>query len=117
MPQVSVGFLVLFAFQAAGEAVVRVFALPFPGAVVGMGLLTLALVSGLVRERWVARAADLLLDHLALFVYPVIVGVVDVLPLLRAAWAPIVFGNVLSTAVVLVAAAWPFALGRGKGAA
>jgi holin-like protein len=107
------GFLILFGFQALGEAIVRLLALPFPGPVVGMGLLTLALATGAVSEQRVAKAADLLLEHLSLFVFPVIVGVIDLLPALRAAWVPILFGNVLSTAAVLVAAAWPFARRRG----
>jgi putative effector of murein hydrolase LrgA (UPF0299 family) len=109
---VAAGFLILFAFQAAGEVIVRGLGLPFPGPVVGMALLTVALVAGVVKEAWIAAAADLLLAHLSLFVYPVIVGVIDHLPTVRAAWVPIVFGNVLSTVAVLAAAAWPFRRGR-----
>ncbi len=108
------GFLILFAFQAAGEGVVRGLGLPFPGPVVGMALLATALVSGLIDVRRVEQAADLLLEHLSLFVFPVIMGVLDILPTLRGAVAPMLLGNLASTVAVLVGSTLPFAKGRGR---
>ena len=70
----------LLALQSLGEILARGLALPFPGPVVGMLLLLLAL-------RWpkvqapVAACADALLQHLSLLFVPVGVGVMTHLAL------------------------------------
>ena len=68
------GLAWLLAFQCAGELASRGLGLPFPGPVVGMVLLLLALRWPAVREP-VASCADFLLAHLSLLFVPVGVGV------------------------------------------
>lgn len=75
------GFAWLLALQSIGELVSRGLALPFPGPVVGMVLLVLALNSRAVREP-VAHSADFLLSHLSLLFVPVAVGVMTHLAIL-----------------------------------
>lgn len=69
------------AMQSLGELLSRGLALPFPGPVVGMLLLLLALRWSLVREP-VAVCAGFLLSHLSLLFVPVGVGVMTHLGLL-----------------------------------
>jgi putative effector of murein hydrolase LrgA (UPF0299 family) len=64
----------LLALQSLGELLSRGMGLPFPGPVVGMLLLLLALRWAVVREP-VAACADYLLQHLSLLFVPVGVGV------------------------------------------
>lgn len=64
----------LLALQSLGELLSRGLGLPFPGPVVGMLLLLLALRWAVVREP-VAACADYLLQHLSLLFVPVGVGV------------------------------------------
>lgn len=64
----------LLALQSLGELLSRGLSLPFPGPVVGMLLLLLALRWAMVREP-VAACADYLLQHLSLLFVPVGVGV------------------------------------------
>ncbi len=64
----------LLALQSLGELLSRGLGLPFPGPVVGMLLLLLALRWPVVREP-VAACADYLLQHLSLLFVPVGVGV------------------------------------------
>ncbi len=64
----------LLALQSLGELLSRGLSLPFPGPVVGMLLLLLALRWAVVREP-VAACADYLLQHLSLLFVPVGVGV------------------------------------------
>lgn len=64
----------LLALQSLGELLSRGLGLPFPGPVVGMLLLLLALRWEVVREP-VAACADYLLQHLSLLFVPVGVGV------------------------------------------
>jgi len=67
------GIAWLLALQAAGELLARAFALPFPGPVIGLLLLLLALRSSAV-QGCVGAAADFLLAHLSLLFVPVGVG-------------------------------------------
>ena len=69
------GLAWLLAFQSAGELLARGLKLPFPGPVVGMLLLLLALNWPAVR-RDVSICAEFLLTHLSLLFVPVGVGVV-----------------------------------------
>lgn len=68
------GLAWLLALQSLGELLARGLHLPFPGPVVGMLLLLVALRWPLVREP-VAACADALLQHLSLLFVPVGVGV------------------------------------------
>ena len=70
------GLTWLLLLQSLGELLARGLALPFPGPVVGMLLLLLAL-------RWpmVGACADFLLGHLSLLFVPVGVGVMTHLAL------------------------------------
>ena len=75
------GFAWLLVLQSAGELLAHGLHLPFPGPVVGMVLLLLALNIEAVREP-VAACADYLLSHLSLLFVPVGVGVMTHLNLL-----------------------------------
>ena len=75
------GLAWLLAFQSAGELLARGLLLPFPGPVVGMVLLLVALRWTAVREP-VSSCADFLLAHLSLLFVPVGVGVMTHLSLI-----------------------------------
>jgi len=100
------GFLILFGFLGLGEALAASTGVPIPGSVLGMLLLTAALVSGLVREEWVARVSDGLLGHLGLLFVPPGVGVMLHFDLIRREWLPIVATLAVSTVAVLAATGW-----------
>ena len=76
------GLAWLLAFQSVGELLARGLKLPFPGPVVGMLLLLLALRWQSVREP-VGLCADFLLSHLSLLFVPVGVGVMTYLSLVN----------------------------------
>jgi len=91
------GFAWLLVLQSAGETLARLLMLPFPGPVVGMVLLLVALRWSLVRDS-VAAVAEFLLAHLSLLFVPVGVGVMTHLGLLGQ------YG--LRMAVVIVLSTW-----------
>lgn len=74
------GLAWLLAFQSVGELLARGLSLPFPGPVIGMLLLLIALRAQAVREP-VASCANFLLSHLSLLFVPVGVGVMTHLSL------------------------------------
>lgn len=90
------GLAWLLAFQSAGELLARGLSLPFPGPVVGMVLLLLALRWQVVQAP-VASCADFLLAHLSLLFVPVGVGVMTHLSLISQYGFRILAVLVLST--------------------
>lgn len=90
------GFAWLLLLQSAGELLARGLSLPFPGPVIGMLLLLLALRVPAVREP-VAACASFLLSHLSLLFVPVGVGVMTHLGLVSQYGGRMLIVIVLST--------------------
>lgn len=94
------GLAWLLAFQSIGELLARGLNLPFPGPVIGMLLLLLALRWQAVREP-VGQCSDFLLSHLSLLFVPVGVGVMTHLSLVSQYGLRMLLVIVLSTLVGL----------------
>lgn len=97
----AAGFGVLVVFLVAGEWVSRLAALPIPGSVVGMVLLTVALRTEVVSPALVRDAAGLLLRHMGLLFVPAGAGVMRYTGLIQAEWPAILGAGVVSTLVVM----------------
>ena len=95
------GLAWLLALQSVGELMTRGWSLPFPGPVIGMMLLLVALRWNVVREP-VAACADFLLAHLSLLFVPVGVGVMTHLSLVSQYGVRMLAVVVLSTLAGLV---------------
>jgi len=98
------GFAWLLVLQSVGELLARGLHLPFPGPVVGLVLLLLALNLPAVREP-VAACADFLLSHLSLLFVPVGVGVMTHLDLVSEYGGRMLIVIVLSTWIGLAVTA------------
>ncbi|MDD5480290.1 CidA/LrgA family protein [Rhodoferax sp.] len=106
------GLAWLLAMQSLGEWLSRGLGLPFPGPVIGMLLLLLALQWPVVRAP-VAACAQFLLSHLSLLFVPVGVGVMTHMGLLSQYGVRMLLAVVLSTWIGLaVTVLW---LKRSKG--
>ncbi len=105
------GMAWLLALQSFGELLARGLQLPFPGPVVGMILLLVALRWPLVQTP-VAACADFLLSHLSLLFVPVGVGVMTHLSLIGTYGVRILLALVVSTWVGLAITAWVLQMGR-----
>ena len=90
------GLAFLLLLQGAGEGLTHAFALPFPGPVVGLVLLLVALHWPWVREP-VAAVAELLLANLSLLFVPVGVGIITHLQLVSRYGVQLLVVIVLST--------------------
>ena len=91
------GLAILLVLQTCGELLARALALPFPGPVIGLMLLLVALRASAVQTR-VAAVAEFLLAHLSLLFVPVGVGVMTHLGVLgQYGWR---------LAVVIVLSTW-----------
>jgi holin-like protein len=98
------GFAWLLVLQSAGEMLSRGLHLPFPGPVVGLVLLLIALNFPPVREP-VGACADFLLSHLSLLFVPVGVGVMTHLDLVSEYGGRMLLVIVLSTWIGLAVTA------------
>ena len=107
------GLAWLLALQSLGELLARGLKLPFPGPVIGMLLLLLALRWPLVREP-VAACANFMLSHLSLLFVPVGVGVMTHLGLLGQYGLRILVVVVLSTWIGLGVTAWVLYRAQGE---
>ena len=95
------GLTWLLALQSLGELLARGLTVPFPGPVIGMMLLLLALRWKAVREP-VAVCANFLLSHLSLLFVPVGVGVMTHFTLVAQYGLRMLAVVVLSTLVGLL---------------
>ena len=114
-------FGILLGFHATGTLIAGLTGLPVPGNVLGLVLLTAALLLGWIRVEWIESAADLLVDNLAFLFVPAGVGVMSYFDLIARAWLPISISMVVSLVLVLIVtgkgcelAARAFGGGRGK---
>ena len=106
--QVLVSFTLLLLFLAAGEVAshyLKRAGFPIPGNVIGMVLLTAALLAGAVKLEWVEPGADVLLSELGLFFVPPGVGVMLYFDLIAREWLPLLAGTLGSIVAVLWATA------------
>ena len=99
-------FATLLLFQLAGELLHALLHLPLPGPVLGMALLTVAL---LLRKRepdpMLLATANRLLSILGLLFVPAGVGIITNLALLRSAWLPLTVSMLVSSLLTLVVTA------------
>lgn len=112
------GMACLLACQTAGELLVRLLHLPFPGPVAGM-LILLALLAVPAVRTPVGAAAEGLLAHFSLLFVPVGVGVVTHLDLLARYGARLLVVLLVSTwlGLAVTAALLRWALRRTREAA
>lgn len=118
-------FAGIFGCQLLGEFIVRAFALPLPGPVLGMFLLFVALVlrgggggkggkdAGDVPKP-IGAAADGLLGHLSLLFVPASVGLMRYFDLLAANALTLVLALSISTVLAMAATAFTFRLLAGS---
>ena len=99
--------LVFVAFDILGEWLQRRFALPIPGALIGLTLLTICLClrPQLAGPR-LRSGARMLLGGMSMFFVPAGTGVITQLHRIRVEWIPIVVALSVSTVASLIAAAW-----------
>ena len=100
------GLTLIFICQLAGEALVRLLGVPFPGPVAGMVILLLGLVVAGGPPEGLRRAGHGLLAYLPLFFVPAGVGLIAHGERLRADWFPILLAIVGSTLLTMVLVGW-----------
>lgn len=100
--------MLLFLCQLAGEALVRLSGLSFPGPVLGMaimlGVVAIAGRTGVGLD----RVADTLLKNLSLLFVPAAVGVIQQIELIAANWLAVLGAVAGSTVLTLIVTVYVF---------
>lgn len=102
------GLLVLIGFQLAGEFIAAQFLLPFPGAVIGMGLLFLYLLTKGGTPEPLLTTSTALFPYIPLFLMPACVGAMGYWSLLQEEWLALIVSLTIST--ILTIALVPYIL-------
>lgn len=95
------GIVVVVALFLFGSWLHRI-GVPIPGGVLGLLLFYFALLSGMLKLRWVESASNFLLRHMVLLFVPLTVGLMDLGPLLSRQAAAILISLVVSFLAVLL---------------
>jgi holin-like protein len=104
----------LFLCQLAGEALVQVAGLAFPGPVLGMGLMLAGLAVAGRSGVELDRVADAILRNLSLLFVPAAVGLMQQIELIGRSWLALAAALVGSTALTLIVTVLTFrAVARG----
>lgn len=101
MPALIVSLLVLVLCQLLGEWLVRSLGIPLPGALIGLVLLTVALVVlGRVPQA-LGKVSGGLLRNMMLLLAPAVVGLIDNMARVREEWLPFLVACVAGAVITL----------------
>ncbi|MFI3277816.1 MAG: CidA/LrgA family protein [Rikenellaceae bacterium] len=95
-------FAIILAFYGAGILINMLSGGVCPAAITGMVLLFLALLFGVVKERWIADVARLITRYMILFFIPSSVGVVAMLNIVGDNLLAIIACVAITTVIVMV---------------
>jgi holin-like protein len=73
----SVSLILLLGCLFISKQVTAYFDIPFPSALIAMIVLFLLLLTGIIKEAWIAPACQPILKYMALFFIPAGVGLVE----------------------------------------
>lgn len=92
---------ILYLFYRLGLFIQDVLAIPVPGSIIGMLLLFLLLVTGVIKEGYLNKGADLLLLYMPLFFVPATVGVMNYFDLFQGKGFIMLLALFISTMVIM----------------
>ena len=104
--QIITGFFIILVHLVAGNLLSGLIGGFVPGSVIGMILLFISLMTGLVKDHQIRRVATFLTDNMTVLFLPAFMGIMELWGLVKMdllAWVGVV---VLSTILVLLAAAY-----------
>ncbi|WP_454622051.1 CidA/LrgA family protein [Bradyrhizobium cenepequi] len=97
---------IVLAFWLVGEVLVRILAIPVPGAIPGLALLLLFLTSRRLSVVSIRRGAEWFLADMLLFFVPAVLAVIDHREFLGLVGLKILFVILLSTTAVMLMTAF-----------
>ncbi|AGH80735.1 LrgA family protein [Psychromonas sp. CNPT3] len=96
------GLALIFLFTAIGKAIAAQLPMPFPGSIIALILLFLALSSGIVKLQWIVMSANVFLKYMVILFVPLAVGLINYFDVILENWVVIVFSIVFTTSFILI---------------
>ncbi|WP_028862198.1 CidA/LrgA family protein [Psychromonas aquimarina] len=96
------GFLLIMLFLAAGKLISSYLPIAFPGSIIGLILLFIALSVQLVKVEWILMSGNFILKYMALLFIPIGVGLLNYLELIFTHWLVIVFSLFFTTLLIML---------------
>ncbi|QCX54077.1 CidA/LrgA family protein [Elizabethkingia sp. JS20170427COW] len=106
--------LIVFGCLALGNILVSLTGIPLPASIVGMLLLTLLLMTKIVKVEELKTLSDFFNSHMAFFFVPAGVSVMLYMDIIKGQFLPIVVSSFVSTILVIIATGWTHQFMRSK---
>ncbi len=107
---ILLGFFIIYGIYLLGEFIQHALHLPIPGNVIGFILMFFFLETGILKEKIIEDASNLLIGYLILFFIPYLVRIITYKSLMRREAFAITLSLFGSYIVVLFFASWFFKL-------
>ena len=104
----------ILAVCLAGEGIAAILPVSFPASVISMVLLTVLLLTGVIKQRQIQAVSTFFIVNMGLFFVPALVGTLQYAQLLKELLVPFLLVTLLSTPVVYLVTAWTVRLLIGK---
>jgi len=95
------GFLIILLFLALGKVISTLLPITFPGSIVALILLFLALTTRLIKIEWVLFSANFLLKYMVILFIPISVALLNYFDLLLNNWVVILFSVFFTSFLIL----------------
>jgi len=97
----SRGFFLIMLFLILGKTVSSYLPIPFPGSIIGLILLFIALSLSLVKVEWIMLSGSIILKYMALLFIPIGVGLLNYFDLIISHWLVIIFSLLFTTLFIM----------------
>jgi holin-like protein len=95
------GFLLILLFLSFGKLISAYLPVPFPGSIIGLILLFVALSTSLVKVKWITFSGNFILKYMALLFIPIGVGLLNYFDLIINHWLVIVLSLSFTTLFIM----------------
>lgn len=96
------GFLILVIFYIISAFIVKSLHIMLPPAILGLTLFAIALTSGIIKEKWIETTSNFLIKYMAMFLVPLMGGLIVHKTLLLNNWLTILLVIFLTTTFLIV---------------
>lgn len=96
------GFLLILFFLSLGKMISALLPIVFPGSIIGLVLLFIALSTSIVKKEWIMCSGSFIIKYMPLLFIPISVGVLNYFELIVNNWLVIIFSIVFTTLLMLL---------------
>lgn len=96
------GFLFILLFLSMGKMISSQLPIVFPGSIIGLVLLFIALSTSIVKKEWIMCSGSFIIKYMPLLFIPISVGVLNYFELIVNNWLVIIFSIIFTTLLMLL---------------